>query len=443
MQLTENELKYLKLVAEARKENDWCPPETARQFLDKEKLREAGIDKKYVKNPAKFDYSNDVSGNKSIEEKVGELPECIEKLIRYVELLHEAGYLDVETWGPHWSKLLNSEEWDDEEFELSDRMYTSETPQEELGREFGITIRRLALLPKMADDEEFMVGLLSGVIEAFTSEMGSGRAIGLVEELHQRLEDDIRLTRISDRLIEMTDYDFLGDIEDEIDACIEENLSQMGIDPSDELVKSVKLAIQDEYENGKGLAVMIAGDGSPTAGDWDVEKYVTQERVRRVVEGRDLHEKIQLKQKLRADLNELFSISCREVVAPEVIINTPEEGGSVRDVAEEISESADDKVAGVLPAVVNLSRYLDGEKDSNLGERDGIKVLSLREEGDMSDWELELTPYGEIIKENIDTEIIDRNRGGFVELWNVHLSFIEVPDELLTSTLRELPQEDE
>lgn len=432
MQLTENEREYLKLIGEARKDGSWCPPEMARRFLDEEDLREAGIDEKYIKRPDKFDYSDDESNNKSIDEKVEEIPERVEKLIRDVELLYAAGYLDVD-WDECWSEFLPDQETDEDTPLPLSTQYGFEEPHKELGNRLGGMVTSLALRSQTKLNTEFYREIAEGFIYAISYGMGGGERVEFYSDLAEKMEESEEhasrfLEPPSERIPE-----WRSELKEEIQSCVEARLRQEGYETPDEFVRTVRTTLTGEYnrEGYLGIWDAIADDENPAKKEeWNVEEHITRDIVRGTVKENDLYISYLIKNQIQEDLGELVSISQGGITAGEILVTVPQEGEKVGEVAQDVSNHTGKQKSKTTPAVAKLSRFMSCEKDRQLGVWEGNKILSLDQEGEnMTDWVVEPTEYGRLLKSNVTLRRVKsaKNRESIFTRYRV----IDVPDEIL------------
>ena len=236
MQLTENEREYLKLVASART-NVWSPPESARRNIDEEELREAGIDEKYVKRPDRFHYSDDESNNKSIEEKVEEIPNRVESLIRDTELLYAAGYLDTEHWHADLNEVLPDQEIEEEANPPLNAQYGFEKPHKELGNRLGGLVTSLSSQSQANwDTVQFYKEVVEGFIYAIGYSMGCSRRIELYSELAEKMEES---NEWASDFLEMPNVpEWRSELKEEILSCVKMRLQQEGYETPEEFVQS-------------------------------------------------------------------------------------------------------------------------------------------------------------------------------------------------------------
>jgi hypothetical protein len=441
MKLTQNQREYLKLIAEVRDEHtetEWVEedrgqlikpsPEEARQYLDKNDFTQVGIDDGYAKRPDKLD--------EKVNEKVTELPERIHSLAEDVELLNEAGYLNLERWGPHWINLLDTLEIEGESLEMSENMYSGNSPQEAFGQRLGEMVYLLMLYPKGVGKDNFSLGIIRGFISGFTGRMPADRSMEFLTQVSELLEEDIENQKEWYRSLSKGLPDWFSDVEEDINSCIEEYLREEGYEISESLIHSVRVAIQDEYEEGERLSFAVGRDGTPSEGEWDVEEVVTKKRVTEVIQKRDLYRKDQLSGVLSDDLDRFFSVEHGGICAHDVIVNTSE-GSTVKEVAERVSEQTDEQVSSTLPIVAKLARYLSLEEDRHLGQRKERKVVTLQDSGDMNDWVIDLTSYGRLVKENVSPETVQsiksRERDDIAKPWDIVP--LEVPSSLLDEAI--------
>jgi hypothetical protein len=135
----------------------------------------------------------------------------------------------------------------------------------------------------------------------------------------------------------------------------------------------------------------------------DIDSHITEERVTTVVEENDMR----IKNRIKNDLNQISSVSLREIRGQEVLSNIPPEGEEIGNVAETVSKNTQRERSQVLPAVVKIARFFAGEEDSELDVWDGRKLLELEDSGDLHEWFVEPTGYGKIIQANIDSSAGD------------------------------------
>ena len=402
-------------------------PEEARQHLDKETLTEAGIDESYAERPDKLIHDDD----KGIERKIEQLPQRINRLTEDVELLYEAGYLNIEHWESYWAELLDFQKPDEDEFVPSSDMYNSSAPQEEFGRELGkMALRLMTLSPKGVDHEDFAVGILRGFVSGFTYEMPLHLATGLNAELLDKLDKHVeQMEKVTEEGLGSVSLTLMKAISDEAMSHIEQHLQAEGYETSEDFVIDVQKAMRDEYYNGKYLSLGIAEEAD-SKGEFIIENHITRERVVEVIEKEDLHVKYRLREKVSSDLDELLSSSTREVTALDVIACVPEGGGEVGEVARRVSELTGLEKSRTVPAVAKIGRFLACVEDRQLGRWKGTEILSIKQEGELKNWSLEPTKYGEVIKANVDTSTVKSAKETHAKIANPWHLFISIPDNL-------------
>jgi len=137
---------------------------------------------------------------------------------------------------------------------------------------------------------------------------------------------------------------------------------------------------------------------------------------------------------MRTDLDELLSISQRGITANEVLISVPKEGGKVGDIAQDVSDHTRKEESQTIPVVAKMGRYMSCEEDPQLGQWGGKKILSLDREGDrMTDWVVEPTEYGKLLKSNMRLKTVKSAKQREEGMFDSRYLFaaLDVPDEIL------------
>ncbi|WP_254542788.1 hypothetical protein [Halomarina pelagica] len=305
--------------------------ETEREFIETGEVPEASSYK-----PSMLE--------KRVQEKIDLLPHRIETLREDVELLDQAGYLDVETWTEGWLELLELDEQDSDrdflsafEFSYTENGVHGSNPAK-VGYQLGrMTKRLLALQPHRIDQRDthadviwgFVVGL---ALEYTTLDEHESTKADILARLQKRADEDTARRQELDEALQAGVSPPLS-----ITRPTEktrEILQNAGVESSDQLVREINRAIAKEHGMDEAWELGLSAEHT-------VEELLTPQTVLRALRENKLLERRELGSILKADAERLADKGGTPSALDVFKEVRDNEGSSSREIAEGLNQYHD------------------------------------------------------------------------------------------------------
>jgi len=413
--LTHNERKELRITSRLRDEeavktktpegNELVlkeSPDYVSNRISKELREEEDMDESHLDN------NNDLK----IEEKVRGLPDRIERLFEDVRLLNEAGHLKQRAW---WRVTRNAGE---EEF---DSMVPPPAKEREFGRTVGEFCRNLSFSGTLREKE-----LIRGFVEGFLGKDDVSKTLDeLSTEAWRRELEDASWSRseVADAISSLFEYE------------VRDNFSQAPEYVAHELKKSLKEDDLDEELTDELLSYVRSEDEDT---DWSV----SGERIHEYIKRRNVDARLRARKAVNEDIRVMSS---RNNVLPiRILLAIPEDDDgrtTLSQISERVKEMTEEDLR--LSTVARICLYMENSRSypETDDTRENPAILTVSDEEDMPDWEVSLTPYGRLLRENIDQSVFEmteeHNRVEAEDYLLVFDPFEDVQDTVVQEVIEE------
>jgi|GEM_PF-4847007 len=413
--LTDNERKELRITSRLRDEE---AVKTKTPEGDELVLKESpdgvsnrisrGMREEEDMDESHLDNNNDLK----IEEKVRGLPDRIERLFEDVRLLNEVGHLKQRAW---WRVTRNAGE------EEHDSLVPPPAKEREFGRTVGKFCRNLSFSGTLREKE-----LIRGFVEGLVGKDDVSKTLDeLSTDAWRRELEDASWSRseLADAISSLFEYE------------VRDNFSQAPEYVAHELKKSLKEDDLDE-ELADELLSYVRSEDEDT--DWSV----SGERIHEYLRRRNMGARLRARKAVNDDLARMSS---RDDVLPiRILLAIPEDDDgrtALSQISERVNERIDDDLK--LSTVARICLYMENSRSypETDDTRENPAILTVSDEEDMPDWEVSLTPYGRLLRENIDQSVLEmteeHNRVETEDYLLVFDPFEEVGEETMEDVIEE------
>lgn len=386
--LSKNQKAYLEVAA---KYNE----------VDAEKLKQHGVsDPSYLDRPDLLE--------EKIRNHIETLPEGLDVLFNDIEHLWSAGYLPPTEINQEWVGFYTREDRNEEEIPpvtaerscLLDRPQSSNSVTAALGGRLGSFARHLVVNPR----RDMSAAMRRELVAGFAAAVYGESIAGVVEP-----EELQNLSKI-----------FENEAEHEIWGREHPPKSEVFDSSCKKIEKQVRIYIKRTLEENEleynewtleKLEYEFTCPPWVTAGD--VIKYFDESQIRERIPKEKIIDSYnkesiaadkmrkRLKQRVYDDWKSLREESWSGITAVDVLSVVSGDGPSIRKMAEELAnQNSGIEKAQAIPAIARLCECMSGERSSQEGWGENpIVRLHKIEDGSLPKWQIELTPYGSILKQ--------------------------------------------
>jgi hypothetical protein len=391
--LTKNQKKELEIVSEIQEERKVTTktpegkevtrkpsPEKVRKEIDEERREEKGIDETYRRRLHKL----------KIGEAAQRVPEHINRLFEEIRLLDETGYLDQRTWR-ELTRRTGEEEYN--------VMVTLFQKQRKFGRKLGEFCRHLGFLP-LVSKKSLVMGFAEGILDE--------------DEDKYEVFEELSAEAWEERLERMEDSSWSREaLEDVMMSVLEASVRDRFTQAPEYLIYEVANSLEKGGLH-KELAEDIWSYATSEKDSLSIEEKASQQKIAEYIQKHNVEERLRARETVNDDLKRMISRNNRLPIW--VLLSIPEEGDTETTLGQ-ISDRVDEKVGERIPlsTVARVCLYLGNSKSYPDGgdRREGPPILTVSTErdNDMAGREVSLTPYGKLLRNNLDERLVELTDG--------------------------------
>lgn len=387
--LTKNQKKELEIISSIQKERKVITktpegkevtrkpsPEKIRNEIDDELREEKGIDETYRERPDKL----------KIKEAAQNVPEFINGLFDETRLLDETGYLGQGIW----RNLMRRT--GEEEHEV---LVTPFQKQRKFGRKLGEFCRHLGFLPLMGK-KSLIMGFAEGILDEDDDkyEVFEGLSVEAWREEFEGIEDS----------------SWSREALEDVMMSVLESAARDGFTQAPEyLIYEVANSLEEGGLH-KELAEDIWSYATSQKDSMSIEEKASKQKIEEYARKHNIEERLQARETVNDDIKRMISRDNRLPIW--VLLSIPMEGdteATLGQISSTVSEKIDEDIH--LSTVAEVCLYLSNSNSYPGGGdcREGPPILTVPNQGqdDMVDWEASLTPYGKLLRSNLDERVVE------------------------------------